>query len=80
MTSYDHYKVAENIARNLLRNGYDQWSRCIKEAIETGSTSTEILMALRWNLEKLLTREPELPQKIKNDVEKLLSKTNESLK
>jgi hypothetical protein len=47
----DYHAEAREIARCLEDGGCSNDARSLIDAIETGSTGTEILMALRWNLQ-----------------------------
>ncbi len=51
---YDHYEVARRIAASLQSEGFSEASQSLLDAMACGSTGTEIVMALRWNLEQLL--------------------------
>lgn len=51
--SRDYYAEAMGIAQRLDDEGLADKARALREAIETGSTGTEILMALRWNLQRI---------------------------
>lgn len=50
---YDHYAVAERIAGELEEQGHHVWSERLRDAIASGSTGTEICMALRWQLDRM---------------------------
>lgn len=56
----DVFAEAEAIADDLDSDGRSDLAVEIREAIASGSTGTEIMMALRWNLEQLLASEPNL--------------------
>lgn len=53
-THPDYYASAQSIAAQLFERGEFDWSREIEEAIEGGSTATEILMRVRFALQRLL--------------------------
>ena len=50
----DYYADGHEIAERLVERGHREWSERITEAIESGSTGNEILMALRWQLGNLM--------------------------
>ncbi len=50
----DYYASAQAIAAQLFERGEFDWSREIEDAIEGGSTATEILMRVRFVLRRLL--------------------------
>ena len=50
----DYYADADELAERLIERGHGDWSERIESAIKNGSTSTEILMALRWQLAQLI--------------------------
>lgn len=64
MAGYDHYKEADELIEELRKFGFDEAADGLREAIDGGSTGTEIFMALRWKLGKLLEQSklPELLQ------------------
>ena len=49
----DYYREAIEIAELLETEGYTDESGALKLAVASGATATEILMALRWHLERL---------------------------
>jgi hypothetical protein len=64
MTYYDR---ARDIARELTRAGLADDALALEEAIDTGSTGTEIMMGLRWHLRRIdasHTLEPETRQRV----------------
>lgn len=53
MDNTDLYLTARQIALNLRDEGEVEWATKLEDAIAFGSTSTEILMAIRWHLQQL---------------------------
>lgn len=51
--AYDYYKAARELAAAIESEGMRAQAESIREVIAAGMTSTEILMGLRWNLEKM---------------------------
>jgi hypothetical protein len=50
MSSFNYIAEARAIRGALVGNEFSDWRARINDAIDTGSTETEILMAVRWNL------------------------------
>lgn len=51
--AYDHYAEASRLAKLLAEEGHGEWTRRIEAVIAEGATANEILMGLRWQLERL---------------------------
>lgn len=51
--SYDFYKAAERMGRQLVEGGQGEWKARMDDAIAAGSTGPEILMTLRWTFFEL---------------------------
>ena len=49
----DYYAEAKDLAAILDRDGLPEQAQALVRAIDDGSTGTEILMALRWHLERI---------------------------
>jgi hypothetical protein len=49
----DYHAEAREIARSLDDEGYKGEAQSLRDAIDNGSTGTEILMGLRWNLQRI---------------------------
>lgn len=56
----DYYQDANTLAETLRSEGLVEWSRALEDAMAAGSTATEILMALRWVTNELLSEGPSL--------------------
>jgi hypothetical protein len=54
MTDYDHYEEAKFLIEELSGGPLKNYAIILQNSIDEGSTGTEIFMALRWNLDKLL--------------------------
>jgi hypothetical protein len=81
MTAFeDVYTIAREIAANLRSDGTGSWATRLDEAIDAGSTGTEIFMALRWTLQQFLqcgeTCQPETRCLIDNLLMRLNSQLN----
>ena len=65
MVNFDHYKEARELAEELSKEKIEHFANRIINAMEECSTGTEIFMALRWNIEQLLTtKELACPKRI----------------
>lgn len=51
---YDHYKAAEELITMLQATQLRDYGHTLQTAMDEGATGTEIFMALRWKLDKLL--------------------------
>jgi hypothetical protein len=51
--AYDVYAAARALRDELDSSGHRDWSGEIQDAVEGGSTGTEILMRLRWVVTRL---------------------------
>jgi len=80
MSAYDFYGVAKRIARKLSEVGHTEWSERILNAIASGSTATEILMAIRWHLSELRTSKLALPPQLEAKIEDLLDNIDHAMK
>ncbi len=60
----DYYAYAKDIATELDEAGHEKYAIDIREAVKFGSTNTEILMALRFILAKVV-KEVVLPDNLK---------------
>jgi predicted PP-loop superfamily ATPase len=56
MSGRDIYEEARALARELSGRGEPEAAKRIIVAIEGGSTSSEILLELRWEFDRLLER------------------------
>ena len=77
--SIDYYAEAEAIAQVLASRGLGAEATSLRDAIESGSTATEILMALRWRLQEFV-RAGSLPDEFTaNRMRKLITELNKEL-
>ena len=56
--SFDYYQEAEDLINMLSASSLEKYADALRKSMDEGSTGTEILMALRWNLEKMLSEAP----------------------
>ncbi len=62
----DIYTSVRSLADDLAAAGNEEEAMAIGDALEGGATGTEILMALRWNLEKLISAQPLLCEDLRS--------------
>jgi hypothetical protein len=78
MTYFDHYKEAKNLAEALRKEKLDNYADKIILAMEEGSTGTEIFMALRWNVQKVMKLK-NIPSDIRNKATRLYEEFDKAL-
>jgi hypothetical protein len=76
MRSFDYIAEARAIRDALVGDDLFDWRTRISGAIDTGSTGSEILMAVRWNLAKLLKAEPTLPADVADRIKDYILAAN----
>jgi hypothetical protein len=69
--SLDVVEATRNCASELAKLGLTDWSEKLEEAIGSGSTGGEIVMAIRWNLREL-RNSAELPENVNRQIEEIL--------
>ena len=57
MNNYDHYQEVKSIIAMLQGTSLCSYGDKLQNAMDEGSTGSEIFMALRWNIQKLLKEE-----------------------
>jgi hypothetical protein len=57
--STDYYGEARRVSAAMRREGFEENARAFEDAIAAGFTSSEILMALRWHLDRFLEAKPD---------------------
>jgi hypothetical protein len=67
----DWVEESKTLAAELRIVGLQESEKEILEAIFSGSTGTEILMGVRWNLNKVLKEHPELSQGIQKRIREI---------
>nr|WP_320049946.1 hypothetical protein [uncultured Desulfuromonas sp.] len=78
---FDHYKEARNLAGQLRKEAMSDFADKIISAMESGSTGTEIFMALRWEIGKLLeVKACSLPKHIRDKATILYDELDNALK
>ena len=77
---FDFYEEARNIANALRPAGQKKWADAILEKIEAGSTSTEILMGVRWVFQQCLENRKNKMEDIDKRMLALVSKIDGALK
>lgn len=56
--AYDYYGEARRLMVAMRDEGFDEAARALDDAIKAGFTATEILMALRWHIDRFLDANP----------------------
>jgi ABC-type enterochelin transport system ATPase subunit len=79
METYDFYSKAREIARKLEKENLTDQASKVVDAISAGSTATEILMILRWELDQVLLNSPLLSGDIRNEIFDFICKVDEVL-
>lgn len=77
--SYDHYKETEELISMLENTAMQHYGKILQSALQGGATGTEIFMALRWNIHKLL-QETCLDEAIKAKAKRLIEELEKALK
>lgn len=57
MNTYDHYAETQKLTDMLRKEGLSDYSDALLNAMNDGATGTEIFLALRWNVKKLIDNE-----------------------
>lgn len=78
--SIDYYAEAKAIAQILASRGLGTEAASLLDAIESGSTATEILMALRWRLSELVRAESLPDEFTANRMRKLITMLDKELR
>jgi hypothetical protein len=78
MTAFDHYGAAERLIVTLNQAGLVNDAVALQNAIDGGSTGTEIFMALSFNLKQLLGRS--LREDIRANAVELMDEIEKALK
>lgn len=74
----DFYKNIREFTGQLETAGFSAWASKLTDAIDAGSTGSEILMAVRWNLQELLRNEVDLPSALKLQAEGFIQEITSS--
>jgi hypothetical protein len=75
----DYYAEATELAGRLWDEGNKEWADRLTEVIETGFTSSEILMGLRYQLGQLLSGGPSLPEGLRAQAKSLYEAIDSAL-
>ena len=67
----DFYDDGFELAEQVRDAGHPEWAVRLEDAIESGSTATEILMGLRWVTGELLSAIADLPTETRGLAEDL---------
>lgn len=75
----DYYAESRALGADLRKTGHKAWADKIDTVIETGTTSSEILMGLRWTLGEFCAKEHFLSPDIKQRAESLQTEIDNAL-
>ena len=75
----DYYQEARSIAADLSAQGLTNHAATIHDAVEAGSTGTEILMALRYALRQVQKEVAVLPPMTEDSMARLLAALDREL-
>lgn len=75
----DFFTELRGFAARLGSAELSVWGERLIDAIEAGSTGTEIQMAIRWNLEQLLRENKVLPRPLRQTAELFIREINNAL-
>lgn len=75
----DYYAEAESIAQTLASHGLGAEATSLRDAIESGSTATEILMALRWRVSEMIRAGSAPDEFTANRMRRLITELNKEL-
>ncbi len=78
--SRDLYNDGFELAEQLRSLTYIDWAERVEDAIESGSTATEILMALRWHAGEVMAALPDLPNPTRDLAAAIVPGINEAMK
>jgi hypothetical protein len=67
----DYYCESRVLGADLWEAGYKEWADKLDAVIQSGSTSTEILMGIRYTLVQLVSSRPSLPHELSARVAEL---------
>ena len=79
MQSYDYYGTAATVCELLRRNSHSDWAQRIEDIIAGGSTGTEILMGVRWQLQEYMRENPGQSGELKAKICELLDELDKTL-
>ncbi len=77
--NFDYVNEGRSIAKELFSLGLEDWQQRIEEVIDFGSTGTEILMGVRWNLSELIKSDTKLPPLIDQRLKDYILSANKIL-
>jgi hypothetical protein len=77
--NFDHCMEAKELASLLTKEGIGEYSDKLVDSIEQGSTGTEILMALKWHIERILVLDS-ISDMSKQKAKRLLRELDKSLR
>ena len=77
--AYDYYGEARRLMVMMRHGGFDEAARALDDAITAGFTATEILMALRWHIDRFLDTNPGCSKALRQDARDLRNRIDQAL-
>ena len=68
----DFVYESKKLASDLREIGFENEYKIIIDSIESGATGTEILMALKWNIGKILKKQKNLEKDLKERMKDII--------
>jgi hypothetical protein len=80
MMTFDVYAATRRLQNELASQGYSEWADRLGDAVDSGSTGSEILMAIRWTLLQIKNDLPDARPMDREIIEDLLSAIDSALR
>ena len=77
--SYDYYGEARRLSAAMRDEGLEADAQALEDAIAAGFTSSEILMALRWHLDRFMEAKPEGSSTLRRSAKDLRNRIDAAL-
>ena len=79
MAQRDYYGDARRLIAMMEAEGFAAAARTLDDAIEAGFTATEILMALRWQIDRFLETTPACSKSLLGAAKNLRNRIDQAL-
>jgi len=79
MGAYDYYGEARRVSTAMRSEGFERDAQALEDAIAAGFTSSEILMALRWHLDRFLAAKPDGSSTLRRSAKDLRNRIDAAL-
>ena len=77
--AYDCYGEARRVSATMRDEGFGPDAQALEDAIAAGFTSSEILMALRWHLDRILEAKPDGSSTLRRSAKDLRNRIDAAL-